>query len=746
MTNLNYKNVMSFLIISIFSLIFLFLIGRFAYIQITGEVQSVDLLYYAEKFRNTSSVLEAERGEIYDQTGMVLAGNKTVYNMYAVLSEEYSQNSSVDLHVKDIQKTASSLAPIIGMEEQQIIDILEEGKEEGSFQVEFGRFGNGLSKEQKEEIEELDLTGIYFEQDTERYYPNGAFASHVIGFTEDRLNEDKTKYETVGAYGIEQMYDEHLGGKDGFIRSQRDKYGFKLLNADEHVQSPEHGHDVFLTIDQKIQTFLEDTMTTVQEEYNPKRMVAIVMNPKTGEVLAMSNRPSFDPNTRDEIENWYNDAISTPFEPGSTMKIFTLSAAIEEGVYNGDATFESGRWRINENRSYISDHNNGEGWGEITYNQAVQHSSNVGFAKILWEQLKPEKYLEYISAFQLDQPTEIDLEGERVGQITYTYPRDQINTAIGQGSTFTPIQIMKGATALANGGKMMKPYITSRISDINGNKTLYKAEPEVVGEPISEDTANQVKDILETVITSEDGTGGPFKLDNFTSFGKTGTAQIPDPSGGYKTGIGEYVYSFIGMAPKDDPKLMMYVAVEEPEVEYSYYGSQTTSYIYKTVMENSLHYLEIEPDQSNEDTIEPIKLNQLYDRNTDTVVNELEEQGFNVTVLGNGDQIVDSLPKENESVYPNKRIILETNGELTMPDLTNWTLRDVFSLVELVDMELDFMGEGFVTKQNISAGSSISDESKLVVELSSKSDSNEEDDEESENEEIEEGEEVEGEQ
>lgn len=717
MKNLNYKNVMSFLVIALFTLIFLLLIGRFTYIQITGEVQSVDLLDYADKFRNTSSVMEAERGEIYDQTGMVLAGNKTVYNMYAVLDEEFSTNSSVDLHVSDFEGTVNKLAPIIGMEESRMLEVFRSAPEE-AFQVEFGRFGNGLSKEEKEEIEALELPGIYFKQDTERYYPNGGFASHVIGFTEELLNDEETRYETVGTYGVERKYNEELKGKDGFIKSQRDKYGFKLLNADEHVQPPEHGNHVYLTIDQKVQTFLEDAMTTVQEEYNPKRMVAAVMNPQTGEVLAMSNRPSFDPNTRDNIENWYNDVISTPFEPGSTMKIFTLASAIEEGVYNGEATFDSGRWRVSENHRYIRDHNNGEGWGTITYNKGVQRSSNVGFAKILWEQLGPQTYLEYISKFQLDQATEIDLDGEGVGQLAYRYDRDQINTAIGQGSTFTPIQIMKGATALANDGKMVKPFVTERIISPNGENVLYEAEPEVVGEPISKETADEVKNILETVVTSEDGTGQPFKLDDYTSFGKTGTAQISD-SGGYKTGVGKYVYSYIGMAPKDNPKLLMYVAVEEPEVDYSYMGSETTSYIYKTVMQNSLNYLEIEPDQTTENIKKPVKLTNMYDRKTDQVVSDLKEKGFNVSVIGNGDQVVDSLPKEQESAFPNKRIILKTNGDLSMPDVTGWTLRDVFSLVELVGMEFDYLGEGFVTQQNLAVGANISEESRLVVELKS---------------------------
>lgn len=688
------------------------------YIQFHGEVQAVDLVDYADRFRYVNSELDAERGEIYDQTGMVLAGNKTVYTLYAILDEGYSKNASESLHVENLQETANQLSSVINMDSDQIYNILENGKENDRFQVEFSHAGSALSTEQKDEIESLDLPGIYLTERPQRYYPNDKFASQVIGFTEMKLNEETGEEEEVGTYGVEGMYDEDLRGVNGSVSYKRDKYGYKLLNAEELIQSPEDGNDVYLTIDQKIQTFLEDAMTTVDEQYNPESIMAAVMDPKTGEVLAMSNRPSFDPNTKENIENWYNDVISSPFEPGSTMKIFTLSAAIEEGVYNGSDTYKSGRYRINENFRVIRDHNNGEGWGEITYNEGVQHSSNVAFAKILWEQLGPDQYKDYLESFHFNRATGIDLNGEKVGQLSYTYPMEQITTSFGQGSTFTPIQIMKAATALANEGKMVKPYVTSKIMDPKSKKALYEAETEYVGEPISADTAQQVKDLLESTVTSEEGTARRFQLENFSTFGKTGTAETPDPSGGYHSGRDSYVYSFIGMAPKEDPELMMYVAVEKPDLEGEY-GSELTSYIYKTVMENSLHYLEIEPDQSTDQTVEKIDLNSIYGQSTHEVVSRLEEQGMTVTVVGEGEEIDESIPKEGSSAYPNQHILLKTNGTATMPDVTDWTLRDILSLVELVDMELDFIGEGFVTKQNLSVGAEITEDSHLIVELSS---------------------------
>lgn len=697
------------------------------YIQVTGEVQSVDLINYAEKLRNKEEVLLAERGKIVDRNGMVLADNKPTYRLYAIVRESFSDNSPYPLHVEDASYTAKQLAQYIDLDEDEIRRIIENGKanQDKVFQVEFGQAGNQISEEVKNQIEELKLPGINFNRELVRFYPNGEFASYVLGFTELRQNENTNRQEMVGAYGIENIYEEYLKGTPGYVKYQRDKYGYKLLNANEFIQPPKDGDHVYLTIDQKIQTFLEDAMTTVQEEYEPTQMIAVVMNPKTGEILAMSNRPTFDPNLRN-VENWYNDAISYPFEPGSTFKIFTLAAAIEEGVYNGSETFMSGQFRINENFRPIHDWRSD--WGEITYDEGVIRSSNVSFAKLVWEKIGTEKFLEYLHAFHFDRETGIDLTGEIVGKIVYQYPMEKITAAYGQGSTYTPIQLMKAATALVNDGNMVKPYVVSHVVDSQTNETIFKNETEYVGKPISGETADQVIDILAQTIYSENGTGQRYQLEDFTTFGKTGTAQIPDPeTGKYMTGQSNYIFSFLGMAPKDDPQLLMYVAVKQPNVTHYSEGSIPVSYIYKKVMENSLHYLDVDPDtEQDEYAVEKIELNNIVNRSVDSVLNEYRKFGIDVVVIGNGDKVIDSYPVEGKTILPNSRLLIVTNGELTIPDLTNWTLRDVLLLKELLNIEIDFIGNGFVTKQSIPEGSVITENTHLVVELKSKEQINQE--------------------
>ncbi|MGM8214377.1 penicillin-binding protein [Bacillaceae bacterium W0354] len=714
----NQSKLMVFLLIVSFTFFFLLIIGRFMYIQITGEVHSVDLISYADKVRDTQSVLPAERGKIVDRNGMVLADNKPIYRMYAIVRESFSDNSPKPLHVVDAQKTAEKLSEYINLEAAEIRRIIEYGKDnqEDIFQVEFGRAGNMLSEDVKNKIEALELSGINFTRESVRFYPNGEFASHVLGFTETKVYEEENRKEIVGAYGIELEYEEYLKGTPGYVKYQRDKYGYKLMNAHEFIQPPKDGSDIVLTIDQKIQTFLEDAMSTVVEEYDPVQMIAVVMNPKTGEILAMSNRPSFDPNIRD-VENWYNDAISYPFEPGSTMKIFTLAAAIEEGVYDGSETFMSGQYRINENFRPIHDWNTD--WGEITFDEGVQRSSNVAFAKLVWEKLGTDKFLDYLYEFHFDRATDIDLSGELVGKILYQYPMEKLTAAFGQGSTYTPIQLMKAASAIANDGKMVKPYITNKIVDSSTNEIIFQNEPEIVGEPISEQTAEQVKELLASTIYSDVGTGKRFKLENFTTFGKTGTAQIPDPeTGKYMEGSENYIFSFLGMAPKDDPQLMMYVAIKQPKVNHYSEGSIPVSYIYRTVMENSLHYLEVNPDRDEGLDIDQHQLENVINQATEDVIKRYSDN--DVVVIGNGSKIVDSYPKEGDVIVPNKRIIFITDGELTMPDITNWTLRDVLTLVDLLNMNIDYIGNGFVTNQSIRPNAIINADSHLVVELKTK--------------------------
>ncbi|KGP92767.1 penicillin-binding protein [Pontibacillus chungwhensis BH030062] len=696
-----------------FMLVFMIIFGRFAYIQATGEIEGVSLQDWADQKRTSSYTIEADRGKIIDRNGMTLAYDRPTYSVYAIIDEEYSKDSKEPLHVENPEKTAEQLAPILGLEESYVYERLTKEK---PFQVEFGANGRYLSQETREKIEELDLPGIRFKQQAKRYYPNGMFASHVLGFAQNQGDDE----EINGMMGIEEQMDDYLSETNGSISYKRDKYNMKLLNPEEVFEKPEDGANVTLTIDQKIQTFLEDAMNHVVKEYSPEKITAIVMDPKTGEVLAMGNRPSFNPNERQDIGNWYNDVIASPYEPGSTMKIFTYAAAMEAGVYNGSDTYMSGEYVYNDRGDKIGDHNGGKGWDVIDYDEGFERSSNVAAAKLVWEQLGPETYMDYLQAFGLDQKTGIDLPGEQAGQIVYKWDSEIITTSFGQGSTFTPIQQMKAATSVANNGKMMQPYVVSQVTDPSSGDVLEKKEPKVAGEPISEDTAKEMRELMGNVVTGEHGTGVNFyNLANYSVAGKTGTAQIPNPNGGgYLAGHGNYYLSFLGMAPKEDPELMMYVSVKQPDLEATEYEAEPSSYIFKTVMENSLHYMNIKPTENKEElSVESKSLNDYTGDSIDKAKQALTKDGLTPIILGDGSEVKEMFPRGGTKVISNEKIFLVTSDSTKMPDMSGWALRDVLTFGDVMDISVDSIGSGFVRKQSVAPGASIQNGGYLVVEL-----------------------------
>jgi penicillin-binding protein 2B len=706
-----YMNVGAAGLFGLFGLLFFILLFRYFTIQFTGEVGSQPLAAKAEQKYSRTGNLEAARGVIYDRNEVVISEDTTSYTLIAVLDKKMTTNPKKPNHVTDPEKTARELANIIDMEESEIYSILTKDQ----FQVEFGKAGRDISHQTKKEIEALKLPGITFKRDSKRFYPNGIFASHLIGYA-DRVEEEDGTYNYVGMMGIEKTLNDELTGKDGKINYESDLWGYLLPNGEQKVSPAQNGNDVYLTIDQKIQTFLEDAMNKVVEEYNPKKIIAIVADPKTGDILAMGQRPSFHPKTKEGIDqSWHNEAIETSFEPGSTMKIFTLAAAIEEKKFNPNDLFQSGSYQVTSKDKPIHDHKR-SGWGTITYLEGVQRSSNVAFAKIANELLGFDKFREYLTKFGFDNPTGIDLPAETTGKIQYTWPVEKATTAYGQGTAITPIQQIQAMTAIANNGKMMKPQVIDKVVNHDTGEVIKDVTPEVVSTPISAETAKEVRDILETVVTNkETGTGTRYQIDGYSVAGKTGTASIPDPKGGYLDGQEDYIFSFLGMAPKDDPKLIVYVAVQQPEIEHYSMGSIPVSMVFNPVMKNSLQYLNIQPSQ--QEKASTAKLADLVGQGVTKSVKQLEESGLQVVVLGKGEKVTGQLPAADTDVLLGEKIIIKTDGKLAAPDMTGWSLRDVMKVAKISGMKLNSTGGGYVVKQNIKEGAALRKEDFLIVDL-----------------------------
>ncbi|HSU79788.1 MAG TPA: penicillin-binding transpeptidase domain-containing protein, partial [Candidatus Angelobacter sp.] len=624
--------------------------------------------------------------------------------IHAVLSDKAPS------YVKDKQKTAQALAGILHVSEMKLLNYMDSK----NYEVQFGTSGARISFAQEEAIRKLKLPGIYFDKNSKREYPNGDFASYEIGFT---VKDSKTDQET-GAFGIEKSLNSYLSEQDGIVRFYSDKKGNLLPDGNQKIKKPHNGDNVTLTIDNNIQSVLDDAMTKVEKAYKPKRMIAIVADPKTGAILGMSNRPSFNPNTRD-ITNYLNNAISYPYEPGSVMKVFTLSAAINEGVWNSNETYPSGHYTVDG----VPIHDWNQSWGTITYQQGLERSSNVAFSRVEDLKLGPDKFYNYLKAFGFTQKTGIDLPNEQNSQINFNTRVDQVMTSFGQASAVTAIQIVQAATAVANNGTMMKPYVVQKIENPDTNKVIKDTKPTVVGHPITAQTATEVRDLLRGVVSAKDGTGNKYDLPGYQVIGKTGTAQIGG-KGGYLTGLDNYVFSFLGMAPKDDPKLIVYVAIDRPHLKQEDGNSASVplSKIFNPTMSSGLQYLQVRPDGkiNGQPTtkMSTAQIGQYTGQSITEAADTLKAKGLSVVTIGSG-----AVKRQSYSagmkVFKGSQIILLGESSWTLPDLTHWSLNEVLSLCQLLDLKPNFSGSGFVAGQQPTPGTSIKSGDKLTVTLQS---------------------------
>lgn len=699
----------------VFGGLFFILFGRILFIQLTGQVDGKELAKIAANQYEKKAELYANRGAIIDRNDQPIASDTLSYHVVAVLNEAASKNSKKKYHVIDYKATSKVLAKYLPLKEKEIYDKMKNAKQ-GAWQIEFGRAGKDLNREtvlkMKEELESKNLSGILFVEGKKRFYPNGRFASYLVGFAQKTETEDK-KIVTTGKMGLEKTYDKELTGVNGKVNYLTDGWGYVLPTASKQIEAPKDGHTIKLTIDKTIENFVEEAMDKVEKEYKPSKMLVLVSNPKTGEILAMSQRPTFDPMTREGLtENWLNDAVEQTIEPGSPMKMFTLAAAVEEGKWDPEAYFKSGSYTIYDQT--IRDVNQ-VGWGTITFLEGLQRSSNVAMAYLL-ERIGDRKFIEYVHDFGFGKPVGINLPKEAKGIVLDNYAAERLTTSYGQGSTVTPLQMIQAASAIANDGVMMKPYVIDQIIDPNTKKVLENHEPVQSGTPISAGTAKEVREILATTVTSKNGTAQKYQLPNYQVGGKTGTAEIPKKVGkGYMSGYGNYLYSFLGMAPIDDPQLLIYVTVQQPQLKSGELGADPVSKVFNPIMENSLKYLNI---SSDKDTEVPIAVVGDYvGGGTEEVVNRVRENGLSPVVIGEGELVTEQIPVADSKITKNAIVLLKTEGETVLPNFKGWSKKTVLSFKHLSGLDIRINGEGYVTGQSVTAGTKVNITDPIVIEM-----------------------------
>lgn len=546
-------------------LLFFIIDFRLGYVQIfTGNL----LTDRAKDSWSRNLPFEPKRGEIKDRNGVVLATNKSTPTVYVVPRQ-----------IKDPKDAAKQLAAILLADQGKIYQHLTK-----KTMIERIPEGRKITNELAAQIRELHIDGVYIAEDSRRYYPYGNELSQVLGFA---------GIDNQGLVGLELQYDEQLKGEKGSVQFYTDAKGHKLKNLSDDFEPPKNGDDLVLTIDNKIQTIIERELDKTQAQYNPDSILAIAVNPNTGEILGMSNRPNFNPSEyKDVSQEIYNRNLPVwmTYEPGSTFKIITLAAALEESKVDLQKEHFHDPGAVKINGSRLKCWKPG-GHGDQTFLEVVQNSCNPGFIE-LGNRLGKETLFSYIKKFGFGTKSGIDLAGESTGilfNLKNVGPVELATTAFGQGVSVTPIQQVMAVSAAVNGGLLYTPYVAKEVVDPTTGEVISRKTPQLKGRVISEETSKQVRETLETVVSL--GTGGGAYVENYRVGGKTGTAQKA-VDGHYLEG--NYIVSFIGFAPADHPEIVVYVAVDNPK-GVTQFGGVVAAPIVGRMLDDMLPALKVEP-------------------------------------------------------------------------------------------------------------------------------------------------------
>lgn len=671
--------------------------------------------------------VSSARGTIYDRNGKALA----VSSSAETISVNPKEIEKAGYNVDDL---AEMFADILELEAEDVKTKLTKKAQD----VEIKR---KVETEIADEIRAMNLKGVYFKEDTKRYYPYGTFASHVIGFT-GRDNQ--------GLGGIEMVYDDELSGVPGRVVTLKNAHGTDMPFQEERHIDSQNGLNVVLTIDEAIQHFTEKHMTNAYHENEAAEgMAGIVMDVKTGEILAMATLPNFDLNNPNELideitlnrinhitdeeaketaltnaknKMWRNKAVVDSYEPGSCFKIMTMSMALEEGVVTPEDQFFCPGYKVVEDRKIrCAEHS---GHGAQTFKDGVKNSCNPVFIEV-GQRVGIERFKTYFKAFGFRDKTGFDLPGEANG-VFYTDEQFKIvelaTASFGQGPKITPLQLISAVSAVANGGNLMKPHLVKQLTNEDGT-VVKKIEPTVVRQIVSEETSKTVRELLENAVNV--GSGQNAYIKGYRVAGKTGTSEkLP-------RGQGKYVASFVGFAPANDPKIACLVVVDEPSLG-SYYGGSVAAPIVGKILEDSLNYLGVEAQYTTEEReIIDVPVPDVVDLDVSVAKKKLEDIGFKYTVIGGGKTVTSQMPHAGASVSSGSVVVLYTDNTqaeetVTVPDVTNKSLNQVRSILASKGLNLSIVGAGatgstsdrtVAEKQTPAAGASVASGSIVKVEF-----------------------------
>ncbi|MBR3049231.1 MAG: penicillin-binding protein [Bacilli bacterium] len=685
-------------IVILFSLfLFAIMILRLLQLGLSTNIDGINLKKLASQRTTKKEIIPSERGSIYSKNKDALAQNVASYKLIAYLDPKRTTNKKKPQHVVNKEETAEALAPILGMSK---MDILKKLSKEGVYQVEFGSKGRGLNEITKNKIMDLNLPGLDFVESYKRYYPKGDFASYTIGYATTSV-DDNNNEDTTGEMGIEKYYDKILRGEEGYITYQKDLKGYKIADTKVDKKDATQGKDIYLTIDSNIQFFVEQAIQTAKTTYGFEWFHITIMDAKTGAILATSTSPSFDPNKKD-MKNYLDYLVSSPYEPGSTMKTFTYMAAMENGVYNGSETYHSGVYKTKDGTE-IGDWDR-TGWGDITFDKGYAMSSNVGVINLINRHMSSIMLRKYFKRLGFGRKTGITLPYEDAGSIDFKYETEIYNAGFGQGITTTPIQNVKALSPLTNDGMVLEPYIVDKIVDPDTKEVVLKNKRKTIERVASSQTVSKMISLMNDCVNGLGNTGSGFRIESGELIGKTGTAQIAKKHGaGYEEGKHNVIASFSGIYPKSNPQIIIYASVKKPAG-----GSQTPlSNAVKDIVNNvSKYYGHDKPAKGIE--VKDYKLPSLVNKKLDTVQNILNSNGIKYQVIGKGNKVIKQYPSAKKTITTKDIVYLITNdSHQKVPNVKGLSSKVAKDILELLGIKVKLDGVGYVTNQSISPNTEI---------------------------------------
>lgn len=676
------------------TLFFVLLLGRVFWLQI---VEGNFWQAHAESIWSQKKVIPAQRGQITDRNGDILAMNAPAYTV-AVNPQVIQQLKLEDEITEGLSKLLNKDAGEI----KKLIEAVNPNTGKLYAQRELGNEGRLIDQTLKNKVqafkEELEKkynkrdVGIVFITGQKRYYPKNSLASHVLGYIQ-RTGEVIS--------GIESSMNDKLKGTDGSLEYKSDGKGIEIPKASEIYTPPKDGENVALTIDSTIQYYIEEAVKEAYNELNPISISVIAANPKTMEILGMSNAPTFDPNTygKAEEKSFNNHAIASRYEPGSTFKIVTLAGAIQEGFFNPEATYMAGKIRV-PGRTIRDSSYNKLGSIPLTYRQGVIRSSNVAFIKMGYEMMGSELLKQYVDNFGFGKKTGIELYGESQGIVAPKYAADFAAMSYGHGQLLvTPLQQIVAISAVANGGKLMKPHIVKETTNPQTEQVTV-TKPEVIRQVITPETAKKTGLMLEEVVSDQKhGTGRHAYIDGYRVAGKTGTA-IKVVNGQYDHT--KQVVSFIGYAPVDDPKIAVIVVIDQPQ-NSDLGGGTAAAPVFKKIVSQSLQYMGVpkRTDKQATKVENTLKVPDLSGLTLKAAKDKLVASGITYATLGKGDKLVSQFPKAGTTLQGEQYMYLltEAGDKIQIPDVKGRSLRDAMEILSALNVTVKSEGIGYVVSQ-----------------------------------------------